>query len=174
VPTRTRRQKTKAHEQREVAPRAGYRLADQLRAHNLRVTPQRQIVLEALFNADGHATAEELLQAAQEKVPGFNIASVYRTLASLEDVALIRSSQLGHGGRVYEIAPAGEQGHQHLVCTNCGKTIHFKAGAATTLRRELERQHAFRVEGAEIIVAGLCPDCAADIDARPPAETHDH
>jgi Fe2+ or Zn2+ uptake regulation protein len=163
VPARTTHHKP-GH---EPPPRPGYALAEQLRAHNLRVTPQRQIVLEALFNAEGHATAEELLQIAQEKVPGFNIASVYRTLASLEDVALIRSSQLGHGGRVYELLRSGEEGHQHLVCTNCGKTIHFKAASATTLRRELEAEHGFRVRGAEIIVAGLCPDCARELDGAP-------
>ncbi|HLG69419.1 MAG TPA: Fur family transcriptional regulator [Chloroflexota bacterium] len=161
MPTRTTRHKPA----QESAPRPGYALAEQLRAHNLRVTPQRQIVLEALFNAEGHATAEELLQIAQEKLPGFNIASVYRTLASLEDVSLIRSSQLGHGGRVYELLRAGEEGHQHLVCTNCGKTIHFKATSATALRRDLEKEHGFRVRGAEIIVAGLCPECAAELDA---------
>ena len=132
-----------------------------LHSHNLRLTPQRQIVWDALAGSNGHATAEELLTVAQQKIPGFNIASVYRTLASLEDLALIRSSQLGHGGRVYEILPSGEEGHQHLLCTNCGKTIHFSAAEAAQLRRKLQQAHGFELQGGEVIVAGRCPECAA-------------
>jgi len=62
-----------------------------------RLTPQRQLVWDALRRSGGHVTAEDLCAAIQHTIPGFNIASVYRTLELLERIGLVRTSHLGDG-----------------------------------------------------------------------------
>ena len=58
---------------------------EQLRARGYRVTPQRQLVLEAVARLD-HATPEEIGAQVQQTARGVNISTIYRTLDLLEQI----------------------------------------------------------------------------------------
>ena len=87
-----------------------------LHERGLRMTPQRQLVLDAV-RALGHATPEQICTEVQSTAPAVNITTVYRTLDLLERIGLVRHTHLGHGAPTYS-----EQEHQHvhLVCHACG------------------------------------------------------
>ncbi|MDE3077884.1 MAG: transcriptional repressor, partial [Chloroflexota bacterium] len=55
-----------------------------------RLTPQRQLVWDAVRRSGRHVSAEEICAEIQKTIPSFNIASVYRTLELLEKVGLVR------------------------------------------------------------------------------------
>ena len=59
-----------------------------LRTAGFRITPQRQLVLEAVTNLR-HATPEEILTEVQVTASGVNLSTVYRTLEVLEQVGLV-------------------------------------------------------------------------------------
>src|SRR6185436_11498510 len=65
-----------------------------VRARGLRLSTARRLVLEALYDADGPLTAEQL---AGE----MDVASVYRNLETLEELGLVRHFHLGHGPGLY-------------------------------------------------------------------------
>jgi Fur family transcriptional regulator, ferric uptake regulator len=125
-----------------------------------RLTPQRQLVWDTLRRNGGHITAEEICGQIQRTIPGFNIASVYRTLELLERNGLIRTSHLGDGRRTYELAE-GTEGHHHLVCESCHATIHFGPEPVAALRRQLEQDYGYRFDDLELVVFGRCPACTA-------------
>jgi Fur family ferric uptake transcriptional regulator len=54
----------------------------QLRARGYRLTPQRQLVLEAVGKL-GHATPEEIAADVRQTAAAVNISTVYRTLELL-------------------------------------------------------------------------------------------
>jgi Fur family ferric uptake transcriptional regulator len=58
---------------------------EQLRARGYRVTPQRQLVLEAVARLD-HATPEEIGAQVQQTARGVNISTIYRTLELLQQL----------------------------------------------------------------------------------------
>src|SRR5262245_43917847 len=89
----------------------------ELRARGYRVTPQRQLVLEAVTSLR-HGTPEEICAEVQRTAHGVNISTVYRTLELLEDLALVKHTHLGHGAPTYHVAT--EADHVHLVCQRCG------------------------------------------------------
>jgi len=126
-----------------------------------RLTPQRQLVWDALRKGGPHVSAEDICANIQQTIPGFNIASVYRTLELLERIGLVRTSNLGDGRRTYELAEADAHGHHHLVCEHCHTTIHFGPEPVASLRGTLEREYGFRFDDLELVVFGLCPACAA-------------
>ena len=75
---------------------------EQLRARGYRVTPQRQLVLEAVARL-GHATPEEIGAQVQQTVRGVNISTIYRTLGGGQPSCLppgtdIAFRQRGKGG----------------------------------------------------------------------------
>src|SRR4051795_13047192 len=88
-----------------------------LRERGLRLTPQRQLILEAVHEL-GHATPEQVHTAVRERVAGVNITTVYRTLELLEELGLVNHTHLSHGSPTYHTA--GEDQHVHLVCRGCG------------------------------------------------------
>ncbi|MHB8618326.1 MAG: Fur family transcriptional regulator [Chloroflexota bacterium] len=132
-----------------------------LRELGYRLTPQRQLVWDALRKSGGHVSAEDVCARVQRTVPGFNIASVYRTLELLERVGMARTSHLGDGRRTYEVAE-GPAGHHHLVCEKCHGTIHFGADPVSSLRESLERSYGYRFDDLELVIFGRCPRCQAD------------
>jgi Fur family transcriptional regulator, ferric uptake regulator len=131
---------------------------EELRARGYRLTPQRQLVLEAVTSL-GHANAEEILCHVQRTAGGVNISTVYRTLELLESLALVRHAHLGHGVPTYHPATAAE--HLHLVCRDCGAVSEADIDAAEPLARRLAETHGFQTDVQHFAVYGRCRDCAA-------------
>src|SRR6185312_6800604 len=108
---------------------AGPDLAERLHARGLRVTPQRERVLEAVRGM-GHATPEQISDA----VPEIDLTTVYRTLELLEELGLVRHTHLDHGAPAFRPA---EDDHVHVVCHDCGAVVDAPAALADDLERRL-------------------------------------
>jgi Fur family transcriptional regulator, ferric uptake regulator len=140
---------------------------DQLRARGYRVTPQRQLVLEAVTKLE-HATPEEICGQVQQTARGVNISTVYRTLELLEELGLVAHSHLGHGAPSYHLAAEAE--HVHLVCRECGRITQASPGAVAGLVNALEAEQDFETDVRHLTVFGRCGDCRRASDggaARP-------
>src|SRR5437764_12187411 len=90
-----------------------------MRERGFRVTPQRQLILDAICESGGHTTPEEIYEWVHAKAPAVNLATIYRTVAFLSELHLVTELHMG-GKTYYEIA--GEIPHHHLVCRVCGHT----------------------------------------------------
>jgi Fur family ferric uptake transcriptional regulator len=131
---------------------------EELRSRGYRVTPQRQLVLEAIKKL-GHATPDDICCLVQETARGVNISTVYRTLELLEELGLVTHTHLGHGAPTYHLA--SEADHLHLVCRVCGHVIEVGTETASGLSRLLEREHGFETDVRHLTVFGTCRDCRA-------------
>ncbi|HJY95714.1 MAG TPA: transcriptional repressor, partial [Streptosporangiaceae bacterium] len=83
---------------------------EQLRARGYRVTPQRQLVLEAVARLD-HATPEEIAAQVQQTARGVNISTIYRTLELLEQIGMVTHTHLHHGAPTYQLATHADHVH---------------------------------------------------------------
>lgn len=129
-----------------------------LREHGYRLTRPRQAVWQVLFEAEGHLTAEQVAAAVEERSPGVNLASIYRSLTLLADLDLVRESRVGEGDAArWEIAHPDE--HFHLVCENCGEVTHHAGDLVDQVRDHLAAEHGFEARAVELIVSGLCARC---------------
>ena len=129
-----------------------------IRSHGLRRTPQRQATLEAVADAAGHATAEEIVARVRRKLPAVSPSTVYRTLSSLEEVGILCHAHLGHTASVYHVGTAGL--HQHLVCERCGAMQEVDEAQTRPFAKELERRFGFRANFTHFAVLGECRRCA--------------
>lgn len=127
-----------------------------LREHGFRITPQRQLVLEAV-NHLRHATPEEILVEVQRTAAGVNLSTVYRTLEVLEDVGLVTHAHIGHGAPTYHTVD--EDVHIHLVCDRCRKVQSVPANVAAAFVRKLHTDHDFDTDIAHVSIHGRCGDC---------------
>jgi len=114
---------------------------DELRAHGLRLSASRRLVLEALFAAGRPVTAEEIASGMYGRLPRCDLASVYRNLETLEELGLVRHMHLGHGPGLY--GPAAET-DEYVACERCGRSEavgqlldgHWTAGGEQRLEHE--------------------------------------
>ena len=131
-------------------------LAEMLRERGLRLTPQRQLILEAVHEL-GHATPEQVHTAVRERVAGVNITTVYRTLELLEELGLVNHTHLSHGSPTYHAA--GEHQHVHLVCRNCGSISEVDPSVMRPVTERLMAEKGFRVDVGHVSLFGECANC---------------
>lgn len=133
-----------------------------LRDHGYRVTPQRQLVLEAV-EVLRHGTPEEILVEVQRTASGVNISTVYRTLEVLEEVGLVTHAHIGHGAPTYHAVD--EHPHIHLVCDVCGDVTSVPAGVANSFVDGLYLDYGFRTDIAHVSMHGRCQACIGNTAA---------
>src|SRR6185503_11044252 len=89
-----------------------------LKLQGWRMTPQRQLILEAIARSRGHISADQVYRQVAEDYPDVNVTTVYRTLELLEELGFVRHTHFHGEPAQYE--RTDEPAHQHLVCTRCG------------------------------------------------------
>ncbi len=128
-----------------------------LRAQGYRLTPQRELVLEAVRQLD-HGSPEEILTRVRLSAQGVNISTVYRTLELLEKLGLVSHTHLGHGAPAYHATT--EPDHVHLVCRNCERVMQVEPSIAAGLVDDLDAQFGFQTDVRHLTVFGTCRDCS--------------
>ncbi len=147
-----------------IEPMSGSVLAEALRARGLRLTAQRQMVLDAVRTLE-HATPEQIHAKVRRAAAGVNITTVYRTLELLEDLGLVTHTHLSHGAPTYHAA--GERAHVHLVCHECGAVDEAPRELLEPLAVQLERERGFLLDIGHVALFGICPRCdAQDLAGR--------
>ena len=129
---------------------------EELRSRGYRVTPQRQLVLEAVARL-GHPTPEEIAACVQQTAKGVNISTIYRTLELLEQIGMVTHTHLGHGAPIYHLATHAD--HVHLVCGDCGRVSEIGPDAVRSLITALDERHGFETDVGHLTVYGRCADC---------------
>jgi Fur family transcriptional regulator, ferric uptake regulator len=137
-------------------------LRQTLHRRGLRITPQRQLVLDAVAEL-GHATPEAICTRVQETAPAVNITTVYRTLDLLEQLGVVKHTHLGHGAPTYATS---EHEHVHLVCHHCGSVGEIDVEVLDALAATLRADTGFRLDATHVALSGTCRACAARADAE--------
>ena len=132
-------------------------LAESLRTRGLRLTPQRQLVLEAVTSL-GHATPEDVHDWVVQRAEGVNISTVYRTLELLEEIGLVTHTHLSHGAPTYH--PADAPQHAHVVCHRCGSVTELDIDDLSGLLDGIRARTGFVPDLGHLTVFGECRRCA--------------
>jgi len=128
-----------------------------LRSRGYRLTPQRQLVLEAVARL-GHATPEAIVTEVRRVAAGVNISTVYRTLELLEELELVSHAHLDHGAPTYHAA--GGHRHVHLVCGGCGEVTEAPPALLDEVVNRLRAERGFHVDVDHVALTGRCAGCA--------------
>lgn len=130
--------------------------ATQLHSHGYRLTPQRQMILEAVRRADDHVTPDEVYERVHRKNPAISRATIYRTLDFLCEMRLIHALYWG-GQMYYEISD--DQPHHHLVCRACGGMEECERDLLKVLFEAVKKKHRFTIDMDHVAFFGLCRRC---------------
>ena len=121
-----------------------------VRAHGLRVSTARRLVLEALMGAGEPRTAEQLAGEA-------DLASTYRNLETLETIGLVRHVHLGHGPGRYELAGRSSG---WATCESCGSSTPLPSPALQAIRLAVRQNAGFEAAFTHFPIVGRCAECS--------------
>ena len=109
-------------------------------AKNIRMTSQRQIIIQVIEESDDHPDVDQLYLRSVDLDNTISIATVYRTVKLLEEAGLIERLEFGDGRSRYE--EAGEH-HEHLVDIETGEVHEFYNEELETLKTEIAREMGY-------------------------------
>lgn len=131
-----------------------------LQEHDYKLTPQRQLVVQALLKSSGeHLSAEEVYNMVKRESPDIGLATVYRTLDLLSELGILHKMDFGDGRARFEFADEAHH-HHHLICVSCGAVAEFGEDLLDSLEDEVERRTGFRVTDHQLKFYGYCRSCA--------------
>jgi Fur family ferric uptake transcriptional regulator len=135
---------------------AGY-----LGSQNLKMTRERNLILDAAGWMKGHFEAEALyLKLASAKIP-VSRATVYRTLDHLVGSGLFQKIYLSdHTQRkaLYERVH-GREHHEHMHCLGCGRIIEFTDPPLEERQATVCREMGFKPLRHSLRIEGFCRKC---------------
>ncbi|WP_207261275.1 Fur family transcriptional regulator [Desulfovibrio sp. Huiquan2017] len=132
--------------------------AEYLANENLKMTPQRRVILDTLLRKNDHLSSEELYALVKKRDASIGQATVYRTLKLLSDSGLIEPLDFADGVTRYEPS-YGKDHHDHLICENCGKNIEIVDEVIERRQEQLAKEHGFTLIRHKMYLYGLCPEC---------------
>src|SRR3712207_5033353 len=122
----------------------------------LRMTGNRQVVLEVLRNTTAHPTAQQVFLAAREQQPQIGFATVYRTLDLLVQHGLAQEVYRDKDGAAHYDANVSR--HDHAVCDQCGRILDVSAPLHALAHAIIERATGFQANWHATTFSGLCAD----------------
>ena len=122
-----------------------------------RHTRQRDAILQAISEAKGPVSIQQILERAQRALGSLGIATVYRTLNLLLESKRIQTVILPDGQTCYERSGLGH--HDHFQCRRC-KNVYDLEVCPLHLARGTIIPGGFMVEDHEMTLYGLCPACS--------------
>src|SRR5512135_3498910 len=132
------------------------RFLEFLAGRNLRVTAQRQAIIDTVFSTQRHFTAEQLLAWSRRRDKSVSRATVYRTLPLLTESGLVREMDFGGDHHFYDPNYAQRPRHNHIICQDCGKIIEFESKEIQQIEDEIIRRMGFSVKAHRLQVTATC------------------
>jgi Fur family ferric uptake transcriptional regulator len=131
-----------------------------LRDAGHRASAPRAAILELLGQQRCLLTAREMTDQLRAQGRDVGTATVYRALELLHSLGAVERVDTGEGFARYEPAdPSGAHHHHHLLCAHCGQVSPFEDERLEQAIDELSERLAYRVEGHDVVLRGICPDC---------------
>ena len=121
-----------------------------MRAHGLRISAARRLVLEALMAAEEPLTAEQIAGGRTD------LAAVYRNLETLETIGIVRHVHLGHGPGRYALSGRSDG---WATCDRCGQSTPLAPAALERIRIAVREAAGFDARFSHFPIVGRCPEC---------------
>ncbi len=123
---------------------------------NMRLTTQRQIILEELNKVTSHPTANEVYDMVRRRLPRIGLGTVYRNLELMADVGVILKLEVGGTQKRFD---ATVEPHYHVRCSSCGKVDDIDIAVQEQINQVAEKASNYKILGHHIEFSGICLSC---------------
>ena len=125
-----------------------------LREHNLKATPQRLAITDALYK-NGHITIESLYELMVKKFSSISLATIYKNVNLMLENTFIQEVKIPNAKSVYELT---KEAHSHLACEECGSIEDISLNIEEVLA-DVSQISDFKVNSSNLVLSGYCKNC---------------
>ncbi len=120
------------------------------------------MILDAVLRKTALFEAEQLAADLRQLGHRVSRATVYRTLAHLQDAGILKQVFFDNKQSYYDVI-VGRQAYDYLICVTTGKVIEFNSDKLRKLRDEICRQHGFEPISHQFHIFGLSPQARMEV-----------
>ncbi|HKI60706.1 MAG TPA: Fur family transcriptional regulator [Mariprofundaceae bacterium] len=135
-----------------TAPISAFDIESMLRAHGLRITPQRMAVANLMLAEPTHMSPQKVYEVLHKGMPSLSPNTIYLTLDQFEKAGLLKRIFID-GKSIYD---SKTERHDHACCRSCGAIKNLPASSVESIPLTLKR---WKIEGESRVWSGICPDC---------------
>jgi Fur family ferric uptake transcriptional regulator len=128
-----------------------------LHGEKLKFTPERAMILDVALRKTELFEAEQLVDDLKSKGNRVSRATVYRTLAHLQDAGILKQVFFDNQRSYYEVI-AGRSANDYLICVATGRVIEFQSEKLRKLRDEIAKEQGFEAISHQFHIFGLSPE----------------
>ncbi len=125
------------------------------------------MMLDAVLRKQGLFDPDQLVIDLKQLGHRVSRATVYRTLAHLQDAGVLKQVFFDNKRSYYEVI-AGRQTYDYLICVATGKVIEFSSEKLKKLRDEICREHGFDPISHQFHIHGISAAAKAQGDKPNP------
>lgn len=122
----------------------------------LRMTQQREIILQELKKFKGHPSADELYEKVKKKLSRISLATVYRNLEILTEVGQVSKIEISGRQKRFDIEI---HHHDHVYCLDCHRVDNIDLEKSTRAAIKPMDLCGYAIDGYRVEFKGVCPDC---------------
>lgn len=126
-------------------------------ATHMRLTTQRQVILEELAKVTSHPTANEVYDMVRQRLPRIGLGTVYRNLDLMAESGMILKIEVGGTQKRFD---ATTSPHYHIRCMECGRVDDIAIDFQEEINQVAAKASQYQILGHHIEFSGVCPHCA--------------
>lgn len=126
-----------------------------------RHSKQRDLIYQAVCDTACHPSAQMLYEQLKEKHKSLSLGTVYRNLATLEQMGKIVKIQSPQNIDRYEqIQPE----HGHFYCVKCQAIYDIPLDDLQQTKANLEYKTSFNISSIKLQCYGICAKCQTNLE----------
>jgi Fur family ferric uptake transcriptional regulator len=127
--------------------------------NNMRLTSQRQVILEELKKVKSHPTANEIYDMVRKRLPRIGLGTVYRNLDLLAERGIINKLDVCGEQKRFDgnISP-----HYHIRCNQCNRVEDIFIERDMELEKNAASSCNYKILDHHVQFSGICSKCLPD------------
>ena len=118
----------------------------------IRMTGQRRLIIKVIENSKDHPDVETLFERANKIDNKVSIATVYRTVRTLQNAGILEKLEFNDGRSRFEDAVRNH--HDHLIDLDTGKVIEFLDEEIEQIQTKIAKKLGYKLIGHKLELYG--------------------
>ena len=127
-------------------------ISERCKSVGIRMTGQRQLIIKVLENSKDHPDVETLFERANKIDNKVSIATVYRTVRTLQNAGILEKLEFNDGRSRFEDAVRNH--HDHINYLDTGKVIEFFDEEIEQIQKKIAKKLGYKLIGHKLELYG--------------------
>lgn len=124
--------------------------------NNMRLTSQRQVILEELRKVKSHPTANDVYDMVRKRLPRIGLGTVYRNLDLLSGKGIIKKLEVGGEQKRFD---GDTSPHYHIRCVECDRVEDVFIERHKGLEKKAASCCSYEILDHHVQFSGICNRC---------------